>query len=55
MPDLLGCGLEGGCPVGRIFLKNRLQWTAAPCTEEDMRRFRAAWTTTRRGSSHGNM
>jgi endonuclease IV len=61
MPDLLGAqmsiaggvyralerGLEVSCPVGQIFLKNQLQWTAAPCTEEDMRRFRPAWKATR--------
>lgn len=61
MPDLLGAhmsiaggvyralerGLEGGCPVVPILLKNQLQWTAAPYTEEDIRRFRAAWKATR--------
>src|SRR3989454_1996457 len=40
-------GLEVGCSVVQIFLKNQLQWTAAPYTEEDIRRFRDAWKATR--------
>ena len=61
MPDLLGAhmsiaggvyralerGLEVGCSVVQIFLKNQLQWTAAPYTEEDIRRFSKAWKATR--------
>jgi len=61
MPDLLGAhmsiaggvyralerGLEVGCSVVQIFLKNQLQWPAAPYTEEDIRRFRAGWKATR--------
>ena len=53
MPDLLGAhmsiaggvyralerGLEVGCSVVQIFLKNQLQWAAAPYSEEDIRRF----------------
>jgi len=61
MPDLLGAhmsiaggvyralerGLEVGCSVVQIFLKNQLQWAAAPYSEEDIRRFRDAWKATR--------
>ncbi|HWN55051.1 MAG TPA: deoxyribonuclease IV [Methylomirabilota bacterium] len=61
MPDLLGAhmsiaggvyralerGLEVGCSVVQIFLKNQLQWRAAPYTEEDIRRFRDTWKATR--------
>src|SRR5713101_6024818 len=61
MPDLLGAhmsiaggvyralerGLEVGCSVVQIFLKNQLRWTAAPYTEEDIRRFSKAWKATR--------
>jgi len=61
MPDLLGAhmsisggvyralerGQEVGCSVVQIFLKNQLQWAAAPYTEDDIRRFREAWKTTR--------
>jgi Xylose isomerase-like TIM barrel len=61
MPDLLGAhmsiaggvyralerGLEVGCSVVQIFLKNQLQWAAAPYSTEDIRRFRDAWKATR--------
>src|SRR5712691_258641 len=61
MPDLLGAhmsiaggvyralerGSEVGCSVVQIFLKNQLQWTAAPYTEDDIRRFSKAWKATR--------
>jgi deoxyribonuclease-4 len=40
-------GREVGCSVVQIFLKNQLQWTAAPYTEEDIRRFSTAWKATR--------
>src|SRR5438309_5129244 len=40
-------GLEVGCSVVQIFLKNQLQWAAAPYSEEDIRRFRDAWKATR--------
>jgi deoxyribonuclease-4 len=60
MPDLLGAhmsiagglyralerGQEVGCSVVQIFLKNQLQWTAKPYTQEDVRQFAAAWKAT---------
>ena len=53
MPDLLGAhmsiagglyralerGHEAGCSVVQIFLKNQLQWTARPYTQEEIRQF----------------
>src|SRR3990172_9827089 len=60
MPDLLGAhmsiagglyralerGREAGCSVVQIFLKNQLQWTAKPYTQEEIRQFAAAWKAT---------
>ena len=57
MPDLLGAhmsiaggltralerGLEVGCSVVQIFLKNQRQWAARPYTDSEVREFRAAW------------
>ncbi len=57
MPDLLGAhmsiagglaralerGLEVGCSVVQIFLKNQRQWTARPYADSEVREFRAAW------------
>ena len=56
MPDLLGAhmsiagglhralerGREVGCSVVQIFLKNQLQWSAPPYTQEEIREFAAA-------------
>jgi deoxyribonuclease-4 len=39
-------GLEAGCSVVQIFLKNQLQWTAKPYTSEEIRQFAAARKTT---------
>jgi deoxyribonuclease-4 len=60
MPDLLGAhmsiagglhralerGSEAGCTVVQIFLKNQLQWTAKPYTQEEIRQFAAGWKAT---------
>jgi deoxyribonuclease-4 len=35
-------GLEVGCSVVQIFLKNQRQWTARPYTDSEVREFRAA-------------
>jgi deoxyribonuclease-4 len=57
MPDLLGAhmsiagglaralerGLEVGCSVVQIFLRNQRQWTARPYSDSEVREFRAAW------------
>jgi deoxyribonuclease-4 len=57
MPDLLGAhmsiagglaralerGRAVGCSVVQIFLKNQLQWTAAPYTRDEITSFRTAW------------
>jgi deoxyribonuclease IV len=40
-------GQAAGCSVVQIFLKNQLQWKAAPYTESDVRDFKAAWRATR--------
>jgi deoxyribonuclease-4 len=39
-------GLEVGCSVVQIFLKNQRQWTARPYTDSEVREFRAAWRAT---------
>ena len=39
-------GLEVGCSVVQIFLKNQLQWAAKPYTNEDIRSFARAWRET---------
>jgi deoxyribonuclease-4 len=36
-------GLEVGCSVVQIFLKNQRQWTARPYADSEVREFRAAW------------
>ena len=36
-------GLEAGCSVVQIFLKNQRQWTARPYADSEVREFRAAW------------
>jgi len=60
MPDLLGAhmsiagglhralerGREVGCSTIQIFLKNQLQWTAPPYSQEQIREFRSAWKAT---------
>ncbi len=60
MPDLLGAhmsiagglhralerGREIGCSTIQIFLKNQLQWTAPPYSQEQIREFRSAWKAT---------
>ena len=59
-PDLLGAhmsiagglyralerGVEVGCSVVQIFLKNQLQWAAKPYASEDISLFKAAWKRT---------
>ncbi len=39
-------GVEVGCSVVQIFLKNQLQWAAKPYTSEDISLFKAAWKRT---------
>jgi deoxyribonuclease-4 len=39
-------GREVGCSVVQIFLKNQLQWRAAPYGEDEIRAFKAAWRET---------
>ncbi len=60
MPDLRGAhmsiagglhralerGREVGCSTIQIFLKNQLQWTAPPYSQEQIREFRSAWKAT---------
>jgi len=36
-------GLEAGCSVVQIFLRNQRQWTARPYADSEVREFRAAW------------
>ena len=36
-------GLEVGCSVVQIFLRNQRQWTARPYADSEVREFRAAW------------
>jgi deoxyribonuclease IV len=36
-------GLEAGCSVVQIFLKNQRQWSARPYADSEVREFRAAW------------
>ena len=36
-------GLEAGCSVVQIFLKNQRRWTARPYADSEVREFRAAW------------
>jgi len=43
LPLALERGLEVGCSVVQIFLKNQRQWTARPYTDSEVREFRAAW------------
>ena len=43
LPLALTRGLEVGCSVVQIFLKNQRQWTARPYTDSEVREFRAAW------------
>jgi deoxyribonuclease-4 len=39
-------GVEVGCSVVQIFLKNQLQWVAKPYTSDDISLFKAAWKRT---------
>jgi len=39
-------GVEVGCSVVQIFLKNQLQWAAKPYASEDISLFKAAWKRT---------
>jgi deoxyribonuclease-4 len=43
LPLALTRGLEVGCSVVQIFLKNQRQWTARPYTDAEVREFRVAW------------
>ena len=39
-------GRDTGCSVVQIFLKNQLQWKAAPYAESDVKDFETAWRET---------
>ena len=43
LPLALERGLEVGCSVVQIFLKNQRQWVARAYTEAEVREFRDAW------------
>ncbi|HZP38234.1 MAG TPA: deoxyribonuclease IV [Methylomirabilota bacterium] len=43
LPRAIERGLEVGCSVVQIFLKNQRQWVARPYTDSEVREFRAAW------------
>jgi deoxyribonuclease IV len=40
-------GLEVGCSVIQVFLKNQRQWAARPYADSEVREFRAAWRASR--------